>query len=180
MPAGRSTETSQRIHTRDMTSGAGDSIRVSVAGRHFTLDRDLVETRMNGVLPDPLHDHYVVVSGRRYPPKQVIALVTGVDRADFASHHARRILRRLGFLAGRRPQAETPPGPSRLGPHGGAEAELLRPYIGKWVAQRGLEVLVAADTPQDVVGWLHRHEVQADGVFRVPEHPDEIGGAGPY
>ena len=164
-----------------MAQGSDDSIRATVAGQEFTLDRQLVETRISGVLPDPLNDHYVVVSGRKYPPKQVVALVTGLDRADFTTHQARRILRRLGFLVSRKTDdAEPPTEPSELGPHGGAEAELLRPFIGKWVAQRGLEVLVAADTPQEVVRWLHRHEVQADGVFRVPEHPDEIGGAAPY
>jgi hypothetical protein len=35
------------------------------------------------VLPDPLDDHYVVVVRRRHPPKQVISLITGLDRADF-------------------------------------------------------------------------------------------------
>jgi hypothetical protein len=32
----------------------------------------------------------------------VIALATGLDRADFTTHQARRILRRLGFTAARR------------------------------------------------------------------------------
>lgn len=154
---------------------------VTLAGTTFELDRALVEQRLADVLPDPLTDHYAIVGGKRYPPKQVIALVTGTDRADFATHQARRILRRLGFHVGRKSKAaELSPGPSQVGPHGGAEAEALRPYVGQWVAQRGIEVLVAADTPQEVVEWLHRHDIEADGVFRVPEHPDEVEGAGPF
>lgn len=156
------------------------TLSVTVAGSTFELDRTLVEERLADVLPDPLTDHYAVVGGRRYPPKQVIALVTGTDRADFATHQARRILRRLGFHVGRKSDiVARPSGPSEDGPHGGAEAEALRPYIGQWVAQRGLEVLVAADTPQEVVEWLHRHDIEADGVFRVPGRPEEVEGAGP-
>ena len=38
------------------------------------------------MLPDPVREHYAVVHGRRYPPKQVLACVTGLDRADFTTH----------------------------------------------------------------------------------------------
>lgn len=48
-------------------------------------------------MPEPLRGHYVLVEGRRYPPKQVLSLATGLDRADFATHQARRTLKRLGF-----------------------------------------------------------------------------------
>lgn len=156
-----------------MASRPDGSIRVTIAGRTFTLDAALVAGRLEGVLPDPLADHYVVVEGRRFPPKQVVALVTGVDRSDFTTHQARRVLRRLGFPVGRRsepPASPVPPGQTGL--PGGVEADVLRPYIGRWVAQKGLEVLVAADTPEEVVDWLHRHDVYADMMFRVPTDPE--------
>ena len=60
-----------------------------------------VQTALEGVLPEPIHEHYVVIYGRRWPPKQVLALVTGLDRADFTTHQARRALTRLGFPAAR-------------------------------------------------------------------------------
>ena len=56
----------------------------------------------------PVHEHYVVVGGRRFPPKQVLSCVTGLDRADFTTHQARRILKRLGFVAARAGDAEVP------------------------------------------------------------------------
>lgn len=152
---------------------------VTIAGTAFELDRALVEERVKGVLPDPIVDHYVVVADRRYPPKQVIALVTGVDRADFTTHQARRILRGLGFPVGRKSDGASQPVDPR-GPHGGAEAEALRPYIGKWVAQQGIEVVVAADTPEEVFDWLYRHNVRADGMFRVPERAEDVTGAAPF
>ena len=76
---------------------------VTIAKRRFELRRDHVERAMRGVLPEPISTHYVVIGARRYPPKQVIGLVTGIDRADFTSHQARRVLMGLGFAAGRRP-----------------------------------------------------------------------------
>src|SRR5207302_6036733 len=50
----------------------------------------------------------LIVHGRRFPPKQPISLLTGLDKADFTTHQARRILKRLGFVAARR-TTESPP-----------------------------------------------------------------------
>lgn len=61
----------------------------------------------------------------------------------------------------------------------GAEAEALRPYLGQWVAQKGMEVMVAADTPEAVLAWLERHDQYADGVFRVPAALWEVEGVWP-
>jgi hypothetical protein len=153
-------------------------VRATVAQQDFTFDASDVERRLHGVMPDPVGEHFVVVGGRRYPPKQVIALLTGLDRADFNTHQARRILSRLGFPVGRRARASSPPAP-QPGTGAGREADLLRPFAGQWVAQRGLEVLVAADTPQAVLAWLERHNRQADAMFRVPTDEAEASGVAP-
>jgi hypothetical protein len=153
-------------------------VRATVAGAEFTFDPAAIERRLHGVLPEPLGDHYVVVAGRRFPPKQVIGMVTGLDRGDFNTHQARRILSRLGFTVGRR-SAEPVRPPERPGPHGGREADLLRPFAGRWVAQRGLEILVAAETPQAVLAWLERHDQHADAMFRVPVDESEATGIAP-
>lgn len=151
-----------------------------VAGRRFALDREQVERSLAHELPEPVRDHYVVVSGRRYPPKQALAAVTGLDRADFTTHQARRILTRLGFVAGRRSRGEVKAMAVSDGPHGGRQAEALRPYLGKWVALAGpTEVLVAADSPQEVLSWLARHGRTASGMFRVPADGRESELPGP-
>jgi hypothetical protein len=64
------------------------------------------------------------------------------------------------------------------GPQGGAA---LAPFIGKWVAlDSPAEVLVAADTPQEVLGWLARHNRHASyGMFRVPSSAREAEGVAP-
>ena len=152
-----------------------------VAKQQFELDADSVEERLRAVLPEPIHEHYVVINGRRYPPKQVLVRVTGLDRADFTTHQARRVLKRLGFVAARVQAGADFDDGTADGPHGGRQARALEPYIGKWVALASpTDVLVAADTPEEVVAWLSRHERRADyGIFRVPAHTWEAEGAGP-
>ena len=161
-----------------------ETITFTIAGQPFALDRERIEAAVADRLPDPIREHYVVVAGRRFPPKQVLRAVTGLDVADFTTHQARRILRRLGFVAARvGPPAEPPPGGAdeRPLPYGGRQAAALEPYIGKWVAMSDpLTVLVAADDPHDVIAWLARHNLQAlYGMFRVPEHDWQAGGAAP-
>ena len=66
----------------------------------------------------------------------------------------------------------------RSGPYGGRQAAALAPHMGKWVALSSpTEVLVAADTPQEVLSWLSHHGQRASyGMFRVPSGPGEESG----
>ncbi len=153
----------------------------TIAGHAFELDHDRVERAAAETLPDPVREHYVVVRGRRYPPKQLISLLTGLDKADFTTHQARRILKRLGFVASRATREEPATESSRGGPYGGRQAAALAPYVGKWVALSGpTTVLVAADTPQEVLAWIAKHEQRATyGMFRVPTATWEAEGLAP-
>ena len=154
-------------------------VQAKIGHRRFTLDAAEVNRLLRDEMPEPLGDHFVVVAGKRFPPKQVIGLVTGLDRADFNTHQARRVLSRLGFTVGRRSQDVVAASSGRPGPHGGREADLLRPFRGKWVAQQGLEVVVAANTPQAVLQWLERNNQRADAMFRVPSDETEASGVAP-
>jgi hypothetical protein len=165
---------------------------VTVSGHQYSLDSRSIETALQEALPEPIHEHFVVINGRRWPPKQVLALVTGLDRADFTTHHARRVLTRLGFPAGRAMTgrgrhlvtsgaATPPPPPAAVGAdeHPAPPAETLRPFIGQWVAVRGDEVLVAAPTPKEVVTWLVQHHQRARSMFRVVDSEQAITGVAP-
>ncbi len=133
----------------------------------------------------------MVINGRRWPPKQVLALVTGLDRADFTTHQARRALTRLGFTAARAASprghhvppssAAAPPRAAVSGAAGRPESlvEALRPFIGLWVVMRGDEVLVAAPSAKEVVAWLAQHRQCAQSMFRVPDSWQAITGAAP-
>lgn len=172
--------------------GIGDSMpTMTVSGHQYSLDSGNIEAALQGALPEPIHQHFVVINGRRWPPKQVLALVTGLDRADFTTHHARRVLTRLGFPAGRAttglghyPVASGATARPPSAAYGSDErratsAEALRPYIGLWVAVRGDEVLVAAPTPKEVVAWLSQHGQRAQSMFRVVDSEQAITGAAP-
>lgn len=153
--------------------------RVTIAGQPFALRRSDVVRALRGVDPEPIASHYVVIGSHRYPPKQAISAVTGLDRADFTTHQARRTLMRLGFVAGRRRMRDAgKSGDARQIPAEGL-AERLRPLAGQWVATRGEDVLHASASPQDLVAWLSRHGQQADSVFRVPEDDIATSGVAP-
>lgn len=146
---------------------------VTIAGQRVDLSSRALVAAMERAEPEKLRDHFVVVEGQRYPPKQVIAAVTGIDRNDFTTNQARSILRRLGFIVGRvgvvsepAQRYETPQHETRS-----EEAEKLRPFIGKWVVSKDGEVLVSGDDPIEVYRWLERNDRYGDSMFRVPVDP---------
>jgi len=158
--------------------------RCRIAGQSFTLrTRDVLRV-MRALDPEPISSHFVVVGSRRFPPKQVISAVTGLDRADFTTHHARRTLMRLGFAAGRRAA-----GAAVHRNHSGAVREQssgdvplvdrLIPLTGQWVAIKDDDVLHASASPQELVGWLNKHGRKADTVYRVPESESAATGLAP-
>ncbi len=159
--------------------------RVRIAGQVFVLRQGDVTRALRNTEPEPIKSHFVVVGARRFPPKQVVSAVTGLDRADFTTHQARRTLMRLGYPAGRRVIGAAAGTPSRTVGSGESTsasaaderlADRLRPLAGQWVAIKDDDVLHAADTPQRLIGWLGQHGQKADSVFRVPE--DELAATG--
>jgi len=150
---------------------------VKIAGRPFVLRSSDVERALHSVDPEPIASHFVVVGTRRFPPKQVLSELTGLDRADFTTHQARRTLIRLGFPAGRRGvaaphsqvQGQADPSLERL-------ADRMRPLSGQWVAIKDDDIIHASRSPQELVGWLGQHGQRADSMFRVPE--DELASTG--
>jgi hypothetical protein len=155
--------------------------RVKIAGQPFVLRSSDVVRAVRGVDPEPIRSHFVVVDNRRFPPKQVVTELTGLDRADFTTHQARRTLLRLGFPAGRRASRTT--GTSRRRRQGRSDgeplAQRLRPLAGQWVAIKDEDILHAAQSPQALVSWLARHGQQADSMFRVPEDETAASGIAP-
>jgi hypothetical protein len=148
-----------------------------VSGRTFTFRRSALEKLARSLEPEPIRAHFVVIGGLRYPPKQIVAAATGIDRNDFTTNQARAILRRLGFTVGRAGGGQTRRAAEATVPYRSAEADALRPYIGRWVAVRDSEVLYAADSPEEVYEWLVRHDQRAGALFRVPVDPEvDIGG----
>jgi len=172
-------ETNQRNRSRELVAEKTIVRKVTIAGHPFVLSSNDVVRALRRVDPEPITSHYVVIDARRFPPKQVVSAVTGLDRADFTTHQARRTLIRLGFSAGRR--VATPPSrrAHRAQEQGVIESPLalrLRDLSGKWVAIQGDDVIHASNSPHELVGWLSKHGRKADTMFRVPE--DELATTG--
>ncbi len=69
----------------------------TVGGRSLDLTHDEVVAKLGGVSPEPIRQHFVKVGKRKFPPKQIFALVTGWERQTYTTFEAQRVLRRLGF-----------------------------------------------------------------------------------
>ena len=92
--------------------------RMVVGGRELDLTMNDVLRKMSNIPPEPIRDHLVEIGNMEFPPKQVLATVTGWDRQSFTTMEANRVLTRLGFnccRAGRRSDDQPAWGPENSG-----------------------------------------------------------------
>lgn len=59
---------------------------------------------------------------------------------------------------------------------GKARADILRPYVGRFVARKAGQVIFDAETPHEVVHWLDGQGVEGAAIFRVPVDPSADTG----
>ena len=71
--------------------------RMVVGGRELDLTANDVLDKMRNVEPEPIREHLVEIGDTEFPPKQVLATLTGWDRQSFTTMEANRVLTRLGF-----------------------------------------------------------------------------------
>lgn len=77
------------------------SVRFTLDGEPCELTPEVVRAHLAGRAPEGIRDYWVEIDGKRWPPKQVISLSTGVsNRGRFQSQSARRWLQNLGFAVG--------------------------------------------------------------------------------
>jgi hypothetical protein len=79
----------------------GGFLKFTVGRRPLELSREQVLEAMDRVQPESIRKHAVKMGTRVYPPKQVLAVVTGWDRLSFTTMEAQRVLLRLGFACQR-------------------------------------------------------------------------------
>ncbi|GAA3494743.1 SCO5918 family protein [Streptomyces prasinosporus] len=80
-------------------------MRCVIARYPFDLTREGVLESMKGITPEPVTGESVTIGRRRYPAKQVGAVVTRQDRRDFTSGEVVRAMTRLGFTCHAHPEA---------------------------------------------------------------------------
>lgn len=81
-------------------------MRFTVGGRPLELSAEQVIRVMKGKEPEVIREHVVELQDMAFPPKQVLAEVTGWQRQSFTTMEAQRVLTRLGFICRR---ASDPP-----------------------------------------------------------------------
>jgi hypothetical protein len=89
-----------------------------VGGRELDITAKDVVRKMRDVQPEPIRDHLVEIVNTEFPPKQVLAVITGWDRQSFTTMEANRVLTRLGFhccRVGHRPDDHRASGPENTG-----------------------------------------------------------------
>jgi hypothetical protein len=93
-------------------------MRFTLNGNEYDVDPSDAKARLRGHPPEPIQVHWVEVEGRRWPPKQALEVISGVQRAEYTTHRASDLLYRLGFATSRhsqsvRPQTSTSTPPAR-------------------------------------------------------------------
>ncbi|RLE07527.1 hypothetical protein DRJ00_07975 [Candidatus Aerophobetes bacterium] len=81
-------------------------VKVKIRGKKLAVSSEDVEKVAEGLSPEGIRKHYIVVNGRRFPPKQLlegILKMKGVkmDRLLFTTKDAYYLFTRLGFPSGR-------------------------------------------------------------------------------
>lgn len=123
----------------------GRPIRFTLNGRRYQLSREDVDQRLAQVEPGVIRKHAVRVNGIWFPVIQAFEIATGIPRAEFMSHTARRHLAALGYDVG-----------GEIEPRIGLSATGARTVSGSRESSRG---------PQEVAGsseeWHTEASVQA-------------------
>lgn len=83
-------------------------MRFTVDGVQFDLDAATVIGSLHGHIPELIQTHWVQVSGTRFPVKQALEVVLGINRQRFTSHAALVPFARLGFPTSTASQHDRP------------------------------------------------------------------------
>ncbi len=121
--------------------------RMTVGGRILELTQEEVVSRMSNQRPEPIREHLVEMPNDVYPPKQVLATITGWNRTSFTTMEAQRVLTKLGFVCRRSSAASeraTPKAPRVTEPTmASLDERLTRLEAALVVAQQAVAHLVA-------------------------------------
>ncbi|RYB88516.1 hypothetical protein EUA06_20470 [Nocardioides glacieisoli] len=140
-----------------MESQGPASIRFTLNGQRHELSRDDVESRLADVAPDAIRKHAVRVGGTWFPVIQAFEVATGVPRAKFISHTARRHLAALGYeVAGDVEPRTEPPAAGRAVTQPAVAAparDLERPaeLAGEWHTEANVQAFLVTALAAD--GW---------------------------
>ena len=70
---------------------------MTIQGQEYPISAEQVRKVARRNVPKNIRDYEVEVEGKRFPPKQLIHLVTRAPYQSFNSQNARSVLVKLGF-----------------------------------------------------------------------------------
>ena len=76
-------------------------VSMTIQGEEYTISAEQVREVARNNVPKNIRDFYVEVEGKRFPPKQLIHLVTEAPYQSFNSQNARSVLTKLDFVVRR-------------------------------------------------------------------------------
>jgi hypothetical protein len=74
--------------------------RFTIGGIQFDLTKEDVEAKLQGIVPEPVREIFVLVNEDRFPIKQALSETASLQRGMFTSHDAMRIFRKLNIPIG--------------------------------------------------------------------------------
>ena len=135
-----------------MSATGRQSIRFTLNGVAYELSREQVVTTLSGVVPGQIRKHAVLVDGVWFPAIQAFEVATGIPRADFVSHTARRHLAALGFEVRGEIDSRTDPLPRELGrPSGGSRPVDSVSASGEWHTEANVQAALVTALAGE--GW---------------------------
>jgi len=72
-------------------------MRIKYNGRIYEVDRQTVEHKMQGVVPEIGRRFFIAIDGNEFPIKQVFGEALSLPVAAFPTSYAYNVLTRLGF-----------------------------------------------------------------------------------
>ncbi len=77
-------------------------MKTTFMGKTFSISPEEVEKVVQRLSPEPIRKHAIIISNRRFPPKQLFQAILEekgikVDRLDFNTMQGTNLLNRLGF-----------------------------------------------------------------------------------
>jgi hypothetical protein len=73
------------------------SVKFTLRGKTFELRKDDFLAAAKGMSPSRIQKYSVVVSGKSFPIRQLVAAATAVPAIEITSQDAYRILQKFGF-----------------------------------------------------------------------------------
>lgn len=72
-------------------------MKVKLCGKIYTIDKETIESGLQGIVPAAGGKYFIDVAGVTFPIRQVLAAALGIPAIALSSNHCYQILAKVGF-----------------------------------------------------------------------------------